>query len=73
MNGIANTRTEKGLTVKAELDTGSYPTGIHSDGETMARLVLVPESFHGEWNYTIKPQSLNDEVISSCGLSGCTS
>ncbi len=65
VNCIANTRTEKGLTVKAALDTGSYPTGIHVDDETLARLALAPESFHGEWNYMIKPQSLNNEVISS--------
>jgi hypothetical protein len=65
VNCIANTRTEKGLTVKAELDTGSYPTGIPVDDETLAHLDLAPESFHGEWNYIIKPQSLNNEVISS--------
>ncbi|MCL5971505.1 MAG: ISAzo13 family transposase, partial [Firmicutes bacterium] len=57
VNCIANTRTEKGLTVKAELDTRSYPTGIHIDDETMARLDLIPGSFHGEWNDTIRPQS----------------
>ena len=51
--------------MKAALDTGSYPTGIHIDDETLARLALAPESFHGEWNYMIKPQSLNNEVISS--------
>ena len=65
VNCIANTRTEKGLTVKAGLDTGSYPAGIPVDDDAMARLELAPESFHGEWNYTIKPQLPNNEVISS--------
>lgn len=55
VNCIANTRTVEGLTVRAGLDTQSYPTGIRIDNETMARLNLEPDVFHPEWNYVIHP------------------
>ena len=45
---VPSLRNEKGLTVKAELDTEVYPTGIHVDDETLACLAFAPESFHGE-------------------------
>ncbi|MGI0129310.1 MAG: ISAzo13 family transposase [Thermoplasmata archaeon] len=52
---IGSTRTQTGLWVRAELDRGRYPKGRKiSDGE-MARVQLVPETFHGDWNYTIVP------------------
>ena len=64
VNCIANTRTETGLTVQAGLDTGVYPTGRTVEPDTMARLNVTPEPFHGEWNYIIAPQSATGEVIS---------
>ena len=56
INLIAATRTSKGLFVKAALDEGTYETGISVTDEQMAKLNLTPAKFHGEWNYTIKPQ-----------------
>ena len=50
---IAATTTRSGLTVHAELDPGSYPTGVKV---TNAELVAIPREahkFHGEWNYTL--------------------
>jgi hypothetical protein len=52
---IAHTTTTKGLTVQARLDETFYPTGIRVSDEQMAEVFLVPEKFHGEWNYTIRP------------------
>ena len=52
---IANTATRHGLIVQAELDTGIYPTGIKVSDELMAKVNLIPASFHGDWNYTIAP------------------
>lgn len=53
---IAQATTEAGLVVDAEADTNRYPAGITvSDGELHA-VRLRPESFHGEWNYTIRPR-----------------
>jgi hypothetical protein len=55
VNLIAATRTSKGLIVKAALDEGCYETGITVSDEQMAKLNLTPAKFHGEWNYTIRP------------------
>lgn len=53
---IAATTTAKGLTVRAALDTNTYPTGIKVSNEQMAALRIRPAAFHGEWNYTVKPR-----------------
>jgi hypothetical protein len=55
INLIANTATQQGLIVKAGLDTGSYPTGVKVRDEELALVNLIPENFHGDWNYTIAP------------------
>jgi hypothetical protein len=55
VNLITATRTSTGLIVKAALDEGRYDTGITVTDEEMAKLELTPATFHGEWNYTIKP------------------
>jgi transposase len=55
VNLIANTTTAKGLQVKSELDTGTYPAGIKVSDEELAQVVLRPAKFHGEWNYSILP------------------
>jgi transposase len=54
---IAATTTKAGLTVRSELDTNTYPKGIKIADADMDALNLQRHSFHGEWNYTIKPQS----------------
>ncbi len=54
---IGATTTRTGLTVRAEADSNSYPKGIKiSDGQ-MAAIApqLKPDTFHGEWNYSLKP------------------
>jgi len=53
---IAATTTAKGLTVRCRLDRRRYPTGRRITDEEFATINLVPHSFHGEWNYTIKPR-----------------
>jgi hypothetical protein len=50
---IAHTTTETGLTVSACLDDGVYPTGVTVTNARLAAVPLVPQDFHGEWNYTI--------------------
>jgi transposase len=62
---IAATTTEAGLTVQCQLDTNRYPAGRKLSAEEMATLSIQPDSFHGEWNYTILPRTLSiDNVIS---------
>jgi transposase len=53
---ISHTTTNEGLTVTAVKDGQTYPTGLKVTDEELAALNLFKESFHGEWNYTIKPQ-----------------
>jgi DDE family transposase len=55
INLISNTATDQGLTIQAELDRGSYPTGIKVTDEQLAAVNLTPNAFHGEWNYSIQP------------------
>ena len=53
---LNHTTTEEGLTVTAIKDSHTYPTGIEVTNNEMKALHLIRHSFHGEWNYTIKPQ-----------------
>ncbi len=53
---IANTTTEKGLTVQCRLDENSYDKGIKVSDAEMAKLNIKTADFHGEWNYTICPR-----------------
>jgi hypothetical protein len=52
---IAGTTTRTGLTIEAGLDTNEYPTGIKVTAEQMAQVQLERDSFHGDWNYAIRP------------------
>ncbi len=57
VNLIAATSTKKGLQVRCQLDTNSYPKGIKVSDEVMGNINIQRDSFHGEWNYTISPIS----------------
>lgn len=52
---IGSTTTKTGLTVKALLDEGDYPTGELHKPQEMKTLNLTPNPWHGEWNYSIAP------------------
>ena len=52
---IACTTTAKGLRVTCRLDRRHYETGRKVSKEEMARINLIPQRFHGEWNYVIRP------------------
>ena len=55
VNLIANTTTEQGLVVRAEIDPKQYERGIKVTDHELAQVRLEPNPFHGEWNYAIKP------------------
>lgn len=55
VNLIAGTTTEHGLTIRAKLDEGLYPKGIEVSDAELGAVRLKPDSFHGDWNYTITP------------------
>ena len=54
---ISATTTKTGLTVRCELDTGQYPSGIVVSDAEMAAINIKRDEFHGEWNYTISPNA----------------
>jgi len=53
---ISSTTTTGGLTVKAVVDTNTYPTKITVSATELQALHLVRDSFHGDWNYALHPQ-----------------
>ena len=56
---IAATTTASGLRVRSEIDQGRYPKGVVISDEQMAKVNLCPHSFHGDWNYTLRPSTRN--------------
>jgi hypothetical protein len=55
VNLIAATTTDKGLQVRSELDTNTYPAGVKVTNKELAQVRLKPDAFHGDWNYGILP------------------
>ena len=56
INLIASTTTSTGLKVYARLDNGIYPDKIRVPDKQIAAVNLHGDTFHPEWNYTIKPK-----------------
>jgi hypothetical protein len=56
VNLIGHTKTKTGLTIRSELDGGSYPTGRKVTDDQMEALSIRRDKFHGEWNYSILPR-----------------
>ena len=54
---IARTTTAKGLTVTCRLDRRKYATGRRVSDAEMKQLNLERHTFHGDWNYVIRPHS----------------
>lgn len=52
---IANTTTQKGLSVKAKADKRQYEKGLKVTDEELKNIKLKPSEFKGNWNYTICP------------------
>lgn len=55
VNLIGSTTTQKGLSIRADLDTNSYPKGIKVSDEQLQSVNIIKADFHGEWNYKITP------------------
>lgn len=53
---LSHTKTDEGLVVTAVVDKNTYPIGVKVTNEEMEKLNIVRNDFHGDWNYTIKPQ-----------------
>ena len=63
VNLISNTRTEQGLEVQAVLDSNNYKKGRKVTDAEMATVNIQGDSFHPEWNYTIRPHGDNNREI----------
>ena len=55
VNLIANTTTQKGLTIKAKADRNQYEKGLKVDDEELKKINLTNKEFRGDWNYKISP------------------
>ncbi len=62
---IAATTTKAGLTVRSRIDTTHYKKGIRISDRELAEVNLVPDKFHGEWNYTIMPDGHELDPLNS--------
>lgn len=56
---LNHTTTKTGLTVTAMKDTNTYRTGIKITDKEMEQLNITRDDFHGDWNYTIHPQTIS--------------
>ena len=56
VNLIGATTNRTGLAVHAELDTHHYPKGIKITDQQIDALRITHHKFHGEWNYTLRPE-----------------
>ena len=55
VNLIGSTTTRAGLRIHADLDPQRYPTGVKVSDDALAQVPIDHHTFHGEWNYTIRP------------------
>ena len=54
-----------GLRVDCILDKRRYPDKIKITDKQMATIRLVPDPFHGHWNYTIRPRPRKKKCVVS--------
>jgi len=52
---IGATTSTKGLTIRCELDEGTYQKGRKVSNDELETVQMERWDFHGEWNYTIYP------------------
>ena len=50
---IGNTTTTKGLTIKSQIDYRKYEKGKVISDQDFENIEIVPDKFHGDWNYRI--------------------
>jgi hypothetical protein len=62
LNTIAATTTSTGLHIHAELNPAPYPTGQRISDTHLAALPLTRHDWHGDWNYTLRPEPTHPET-----------
>jgi Rhodopirellula transposase DDE domain len=58
INLIGNTKTRNGLAIKVILDEKKYEKGKKVSDHDFNLINIKRRSFHGEWNYVIKPRNI---------------
>jgi hypothetical protein len=53
---IGSTKTRTGLRIRAQLDDNTYEKGIKVSKQELREANVTPYDFHGDWNYTIRPE-----------------
>lgn len=56
VNLIGSTTSKTGLRIRSELDENPYAPGIKVTDEELATVAIDRDTFHGEWNYRIRPR-----------------
>jgi hypothetical protein len=54
---ISSTTTQSGLNVMCRIDDNLYPNGVIVSDAELEAINLTRDEFHGDWNYTISPNS----------------
>jgi len=54
---IGNATTTTGLKIKAKIDPKTYAKGRKISDKEFETIHITPSDFHGEWNYTINPNT----------------
>jgi hypothetical protein len=57
---IAHTTTRSGLRIMSALDERTYEKGIKVTESEMGELNLIRNEFHGDWNYSISPNTTDE-------------
>ena len=52
---IGSTTTTKGLKIESQIDYRTYEKGKEVSDEDFESIGIMPDKFHGEWNYRIEP------------------
>jgi len=55
VNLIGSTKTTKGLSIRCVIDEKIYEKGIEVTDDEFNSISILPDSFHGDWNYSISP------------------
>ena len=63
VNLIGSTTNQHGLKVRAALDARRYPTGVKVSAHELNQVNLHPATFHGDWNYTIRPRRSQNRKV----------
>lgn len=63
VNLIANITTRTGLKVRCQLDKNAYPKGIKVSDTELRDVNIEPATFHGEWNYVIRPRIRGEFIV----------